>query len=58
MGVLIAAMIVFSLSGGIDAPLALVGKSFAPTADLLGLAVNALIVCGFVWAVLRTRRDG
>lgn len=59
MGVLIAAMIVFSLSGGgSDAPLALVGKSFAPTADWLGLAVNALIVCGFVWAVLRARRAG
>ena len=58
MGVLIAGLIVFSLSGGgSDAPLALVGKDFGPTADMLGLAVNALVILGFVWTVVKTKKE-
>ncbi|MDU2064201.1 MAG: oligopeptide transporter, OPT family [Sporomusaceae bacterium] len=53
MGVIIAIVIVFSVSsGGSDAPLALVGKAFGPTADFLGLGMFIAMICLFVYRVL------
>lgn len=49
MGVIIAIIIVFSVtSGGSDSPLALVGKDFGPTADLLGLLVFIAMIAIFI----------
>lgn len=53
MGVVVAMIIVFSVTGGgSDAPLALVGKEFAPTADLLGLIVFIATIALFVYRVI------
>jgi putative OPT family oligopeptide transporter len=56
MGVIIAIIIVFSVSsGGSDAPLALVGKDFGPTADWLGLLVFIATMAIFVYRVVSTK---
>lgn len=56
MGVIIAIIIVFSVSsGGSDAPLALVGKDFGPTADWLGLFVFIATMAIFVYRVVSTK---
>ena len=56
LGVIIAMIIVFSItSGGSEDPLALVGKNFSSTADLLGLAVFALSIVYFIYHVLSTK---
>jgi len=53
IGVLLAGVIVVSVSGGgSDAPLALVGKDFADTAEWLGLAVFAVSLVIFSKIVL------
>lgn len=53
MGVIIAIIIVFSVtSGGSDAPLSMVGKDFANTADLLGLLVFIGLIIAFVRRVI------
>ncbi len=53
IGVLLAGVIVVSVTnGGSDAPLALVGKDFADTAEYLGLAVFALSLVIFSKIVL------
>ena len=53
MGVIVAIIIVFSVTGGgSDAPLALVGKAFAPTADLLGLIVFIATIALFIYRVI------
>lgn len=49
MGVIIAIIIVFSVTGGgSDAPLALVGKDFGPTAEWLGLIVFIAMIAIFI----------
>lgn len=56
MGVIIAIIIVFSVtSGGSDAPLALVGKDFGPTADWLGLIVFIATVALFIQRVVSAK---
>lgn len=56
MGVIIAMLIVVSVtSGGSENPLALVGKEFADTADLLGLAAFIISIVLFIGHVLSTR---
>lgn len=56
LGVIIAMIIVFSItSGGSEDPLALVGKDFSSTADLLGLAVFVLSIVYFIYHVLSTK---
>ncbi len=53
VGVIIAIIIVFSVtSGGSDAPLAIVGKEFGPTADWLGLLVFIVMIAIFVYRVI------
>ncbi len=53
MGVIIAIIIVFSVTGGgSDAPLALVGKDFASTADLLGLLVFIAMIAIFIFRII------
>ena len=53
IGVLLAGVIVVSVTGGgSDAPLALVGKDFAGTAEYLGLAVFAVSLLIFSKVVL------
>ena len=53
MGVIIAIIIVFSVTGGgSDAPLALVGKEFASTADLLGLLVFIAMIAIFIFRII------
>ncbi|EGO64734.1 OPT family oligopeptide transporter [Acetonema longum] len=55
MGVIIAIIIVFSVtSGGSDAPLALV-KEFGPTADWLGLAVFIAMIVLFVQRIVSVK---
>ena len=57
MGVLIAGLIVYSVTGGgSETPLALVGKDFAPTAENLGLLVFLLVVLGFSRFVWNTKK--
>jgi putative OPT family oligopeptide transporter len=56
IGVLLAGIIVVSVSGGgSEAPLALVGKDFADTAEWLGLAAVAVCQAIFCRVVLRKR---
>ena len=56
MGVIIAMIIVFSVTaGGSEDPLALVGKSFTGTADILGFVVFAAIIIAFVLHVVSTK---
>ncbi|MBF1327939.1 MAG: oligopeptide transporter, OPT family, partial [Megasphaera micronuciformis] len=56
MGVIIAMIIVFSITtGGSEDPLALVGKDFANTADLLGLGVFVLSIVYFIYHILSTK---
>ncbi len=56
MGVIIAALIVFSVtSGGSETPLALVGKDFASTADMLGLLVFIAVIAVFVKMVVGSK---
>lgn len=56
MGVIIAIIIVFSVtSGGSDSPLALVGKDFASTADLLGLLVFIAMIVMFIRRVVNVK---
>lgn len=58
MGVIIAIIIVFSVSGGgSDAPLALVGKEFGATADWLGLGVFAALIALFVKRVIDVKYE-
>lgn len=53
IGVLMAGLIVVSVSsGGSDSPLALVGKDFADTAEMLGLVVFLVVLCIFSKVVL------
>ncbi len=53
MGVIIAIIIVFSVTGGgSDAPQALVGKDFASTADLLGLLVFIAMIAIFICRIV------
>lgn len=56
MGVIIAIIIVFSVSsGGSDSPLAIAGKDFGPTADWLGLGVFIALIALFVYRVVNVR---
>jgi hypothetical protein len=56
MGVIIALLIVVSVtSGGSENPLALVGKSFQSTADILGLVCFVGTIIIFVRHVLITK---
>jgi putative OPT family oligopeptide transporter len=56
MGVIIAIIIVFSVTGGgSDSPLALVGKEFGPTADLLGLIVFIAMIAIFVYRIVSVK---
>ena len=49
-------IIVFSITtGGSEDPLALVGKDFANTADLLGLGVFVLSIVYFIYHILSTK---
>lgn len=58
MGVLIAVLIVFSVtSGGSETPLALVGKDFASTADWLGLIAFFAVIVYFVRLVWTAKFD-
>lgn len=62
MGVIIAIIIVFSVTGGgSDAPLAIVGKEFGPTADWLGLigfiAMIAILVYRVISAKFQTNQQ-
>lgn len=55
MGVIIAIIIVFSVTGGgSDSPLKLVGKDFGPTADWLGLFSFIALIVMFVYRVIKT----
>ena len=57
MGVLIAGLIVYSVTGGgSETPLALVGKDFGPTAENLGLLVFLCVVLGFSRYVWNTKK--
>lgn len=56
MGVIIAIIIVFSVTGGgSDAPLALVGKEFGPTADWLGLIAFIAMIAILVYRVISAK---
>jgi putative OPT family oligopeptide transporter len=56
MGVIIAIIIVFSVTGGgSDAPLAMVGKEFGPTADWLGLIAFIAMIAILVYRVIRAK---
>lgn len=56
MGVILAGIIVISVtSGGDEAPLRMVGKDFASTADWLGLAVNVLLILEFIRRVVKAK---
>ncbi len=56
MGVIIAIIIVFSVTGGgSDSPLALVGKEFGPTADWLGLIIFIALIAIFVYRVINVK---
>lgn len=56
MGVIMALLIVISVtSGGSEAPLALVGKDFADTADILGLLCFIITIIVFVRHVFATK---
>ena len=56
MGVIIAIIIVFSVSsGGSDSPLAIAGKDFGPAADWLGLGVFIALIALFVYRVVNVR---
>lgn len=56
MGVIMALLIVISVtSGGSEAPLALVGKDFADTADILGLLCFIVTIIVFVRHVFATK---
>ena len=56
IGVIIAMLIVFSITaGGSEDPLALVGKDFKNTADILGLAVFVLSIAYFIYHVFSTK---
>lgn len=58
IGVIMAIIIVFSVSGGgSDAPLALVGKGFVPTADWLGLIVFIAMIALFVYRVVGVKSE-
>lgn len=58
MGVIIAIIIVFSVtSGGSDSPLALVGKGFASTADLLGLIVFIALIAIFIRRIVNVKYE-
>lgn len=58
MGVLIAIIIVFSVSsGGSDSPLALVGKEFGPTADWLGLLVFIAMIAIFIYRIVSVKSE-
>lgn len=55
MGVIIAIIIVFSVTGGgSDSPLKLVGKDFGPTADWLGLVTFIAVIGLFIYRVVKT----
>lgn len=59
MGVIIAMIIVFSVTGGgSDAPLAMVGKEFGPTADWLGLLAFIAMIAILVCRVVSTKFQG
>lgn len=56
IGVIIAMLIVFSITaGGSEDPLALMGKDFKNTADILGLAVFVLSIAYFIYHVFSTK---
>ena len=56
MGVVLAGLIVLSVtSGGSETPLALVGKDFASTADVLGLLVFIAVIGVFVKMVIGSK---
>ena len=56
MGVIIAIIIVFSVTGGgSDSPLSLVGKDFGPTADWLGLLVFIAMIAIFIYRVVSVK---
>ena len=56
MGVIIAIVIVFSVTGGgSDSPLALVGKGFGPIADWLGLLVFIAMLVLFVYRIVSVK---
>lgn len=56
MGVIIAMIIVFSVTGGgSDTPLAMVGKEFGPTADWLGLLAFIAMIAILVYRVVSTK---
>lgn len=56
IGVIIAMLIVFSITaGGSEDPLALVGKDFKNTADILSLAVFVLSIAYFIYHVFSTK---
>ncbi|QJW48055.1 oligopeptide transporter, OPT family [bacterium BFN5] len=58
MGVLIAIIIVFSVSsGGSDSPLTLVGKDFGPTADWLGLLVFIAMIAIFIYRIVSVKSE-
>ncbi|GBG55606.1 oligopeptide transporter, OPT family protein [Sporomusaceae bacterium FL31] len=58
MGVLIAIIIVFSVSsGGSDSPLTLVGKEFGPTADWLGLLVFIAMITIFIYRIVSVKAE-
>lgn len=58
MGVIIAIIIVFSVSaGGSDSPLALVGKEFGPTADWLGLCVFIAMIAMFIYRIVHVNSE-
>ena len=56
MGVIIAIIIVFSVTGGgSDSPLALVGKDFSATADWLGVIVFIAMIAIFVYRIVSVK---
>ena len=56
MGVIIAVIIVLSVtSGGSEDPLGIVGKSFAETAEWLGLIVFLAVIVYFIRLVISTK---
>lgn len=58
MGVIIAIIIVFSVSsGGSDSPLTLVGKDFGPTADWLGLLVFIAMIAIFIYRIVSVKAE-
>ena len=58
IGVLLAGVIVVSVSGGgSDSPLALVGKDFGDTAEMIGLVVFLATLCIFSKIVLGSKNN-